>query len=153
VSESQLACRVRRAMPPLSSPIFLPRAQDVNAESPPWEPSTQLYTEPCRSCHLWTHRSLEVLRVRRPHLSSAVVLRVQVEQPSVSSTTVFPRCRPVAKTRRVPFPRASAPLFQSFTSCHRQSPLSAASAAVAGTAVATATTLKRYVRTSAPGRA
>jgi hypothetical protein len=116
VSESQLACHVRHAMPPLSSPIFLPRAQDVNAESPPWEPSTQLYTEPCRSCHLWTHRSLEVLRVHRPHLSSAVELRVQVEQPSVSSTTVFPRCRPVAKTRRVPLPRASAPLFQSFTS-------------------------------------
>jgi hypothetical protein len=42
VSESSLACRIFRAVPLLASPVFLPHAKDVNAESPPSEPSTQL---------------------------------------------------------------------------------------------------------------
>jgi hypothetical protein len=94
--------------------VFLPRAHDVDVESSPLEPSTQVYTEPCRSRHLRTHRSLEILGSHWPHLSSAVELRIQVEPPSVSSIAISHAIVRSPIPAESPLPRASVPLCQSF---------------------------------------
>jgi hypothetical protein len=78
--------------------IFQPHAQDDDAESPPPEPSTQVYTELRCFHHLRIRRRLEVLEVHRLHLSSTFELHVQVELPLVSSTAILLRRRPVAKS-------------------------------------------------------
>jgi hypothetical protein len=94
--------------------VFLPRAQDVDVESSPPEPSTQVYTKPRHSRHLRTHRSLEILGSHRPHLSSAVELRIQVKPPSVSSIAISHAVVRSPVPAESPLPRASVPLCQSF---------------------------------------